>query len=62
MRRLLTLLFLVGLVACGGDSGISESASARLTPQVEAVRAAATGGDSIAAPERRRAAPGGTAQ
>lgn len=52
MRGLVTLFFLVGLVACGGDSAISGSASARLIPQVEAVRAAATSGDSTAAHER----------
>ena len=46
MRRRVGYLLLLLLVGCGQEgSGIGQSASAVLNPQVQQVRAAATGGD-----------------
>jgi hypothetical protein len=51
MKWLFALLLLSGLIACGGNDGISEPASARLTPDVQALRASAASGDSAGAYE-----------
>ena len=51
MKGIVAAAILVGLLGCGGDAGIAESASARLTPHVVALRAAATSGERAAAYE-----------
>ena len=70
MKGIVAAAILVGLIGCGGDAGIAESASARLTPHVVALRAAAASGERASGlrgagrtpPGRHRAAPSGTAQ
>ena len=51
MKGIVAAAILVGLIGCGGDAGIAESASARLTPHVVALRAAAASGERAAAYE-----------
>ena len=51
MKGIVAAVVLVGLIGCGGDAGINESASARLTPHVVALRAAAASGERPAAYE-----------
>src|SRR5215207_2342833 len=52
MRGIVAAAILVGLIGCGRDAGIGESASARLTPHVVALRAAAASGERAAADEQ----------
>jgi hypothetical protein len=51
MKGIVAAAVLVGLLGCGGDTGIGESASARLTPHVVELRAAAASGGRAAAYE-----------
>ena len=52
MRAIVAAAILVGVIGCGRDAGIGEKASARLTPHVEALRAAAASGERAAADEQ----------
>jgi hypothetical protein len=62
MRAIVAAAMLVGLISCGGDTGIGQNASARLTPHVMALRAAAASGERAAATEQLAALRRGVAE
>jgi predicted small lipoprotein YifL len=52
VASVVVLLLAISLVGCGRESGVGQQASDKLTPGVQAIRAAAASGDREAATEK----------